>query len=102
MMPKQHHSVFNYRNIIMSELTTKLHIKQNNIVYEITVYETAEEATPAGGNYLTVFNPNNNETGYIPLWTKSIAGGENHTPLSIIKNNVEYWLACTVNVQQPR
>lgn len=86
----------------MSELTTKLHIKQNDTVYDITVYETAEEATPAGGNYLTVFNPNNNETGYVGLWPQSEISGGNHSPLSVTKNNIAYWLECTVSTQQPQ
>lgn len=81
----------------MSELTTKLHIKQNDVIYEVTVYDNAEEATPEGGSYLHVFNPNNNETGYIGLWPQSETSGGNHSPLSVTKNNTLYWLECIVN-----
>ena len=83
----------------MAELTTKLHVKQNDTIYEVTAYDNMEEATPEGGSYLNIKNNNNGEIGYIPLWAKSISGGENHTPLSIIKDGIEYWLDTIVTAK---
>ena len=81
----------------MSELAQKLHVKQGNTVQEVTLYTTAEEATPENGSYWQLVY--NGTTCYAPLWLKSVTGGENHTPVSVIKNNIEYWLDCAVSTQ---
>lgn len=77
----------------MSELTTKLHVKQSDTIYEVTLYETAEEATPTDGNFWELSY--NGVQCYAALVNRNIADNDlsNHcTPLIVKKNNVEYYL----------
>ena len=78
----------------MAELDQKLHVKNGSTVQEVTLYTTPEEATPTGGSYGEITF--NGTICYFALWDKSIPGGDNHTPVTVKKNNIEYWLDCSV------
>lgn len=84
----------------MAELSQKLHVKNGSIIQEVTLYSTPEEATPTNGSYGEITF--NGVTGYVALWDKSIPGGDNHTPVTVKKNNVEYWLDCIVAISNTR
>lgn len=84
----------------MAELSQKLHVKNGSIIQEVTLYSTPEEATPTNGSYGEITF--NGVTGYVALWDKSIPGGDNHTPVTVKKNNVEYWLDCIAAISNTR
>ena len=65
-------------------------IKKNNKTYVCNCYDTAEKATPENGSCLAV--KKDGGTYYLPLWKKSVPGGIHHTPVTVKKDGVEYWI----------
>lgn len=81
----------------MAELTNKLHLKKNDVVFDCVCYTTADEATPvaiSGGNSWEI--KNNGVVCYVGLWPVSEGGGEFHSPLKVKKNDVEYFVETQV------
>lgn len=82
----------------MAELVNKFHVKQGEQVYECTCYTLEDEATPKtveGGSTWEI--KNNGVVCYLGLWPKaSDSVSEYSTPLTIKKNNVEYYVQTKV------
>jgi len=81
----------------MAELVNKFHVKDGNTVYECTSYTTTTEATPVvdGGDCWQIRN--NGVTAYLGLWpTDSQETSEYSTPLTITKDNTEYYVETEV------
>jgi hypothetical protein len=82
----------------VAELVNKFHVKQDEQVYECTCYTLEDEATPKtveGGSTWEI--KNNGVVCYLGLWPKaSDSVSEYSTPLTIKKNNVEYYVQTKV------
>lgn len=81
----------------MAELTNKLHLKKDDVVFDCVCYTTAEEATPvaiSGGNSWEI--KNNGVVCYVGLWPVFEGDGEYHSPLKVKKNDVEYFVETQV------
>lgn len=84
----------------MAELTNKFHVKSGDTIHECICYTLQDEATPktvqgATGSAWEI--KNNDVTCYLGLWPVTATNtSEYSTPLTIKKNNVEYYVQTKV------
>ena len=84
----------------MAELTNKFHVKSGDTVHECVCYTLQDEATPktvqgATGSIWEI--KNNGVVCYLGLWPATATNtSEYSTPLTIKKNNVEYYVQSKV------
>lgn len=84
----------------MAELTNKFHVKSSDTIHECVCYTLQDEATPKtvqGATGSTWEIKNNGVVCYLGLWPVTAANtSEYSTPLTIKKDNVEYYVQTKV------